>query len=54
MSNKKKTTVLLLHGMAFTSKNWLDIKTIPLLAAMGYHVIAIDLPGKVTNTNSNT
>ncbi|XP_045601933.1 putative protein-lysine deacylase ABHD14B [Procambarus clarkii] len=37
--------VVLLHGAAFQSKTWLDLNTINLLAAMGHHVIAIDLPG---------
>ncbi|KAK7076757.1 Protein abhd14b [Halocaridina rubra] len=36
---------VLLHGMAFKSETWLDLKTIHMLAAMGHRVIAIDLPG---------
>ncbi|XP_053629167.1 putative protein-lysine deacylase ABHD14B isoform X2 [Cherax quadricarinatus] len=37
--------VVLLHGAAFQSKTWLDLNTINLLAAMGHHIIAVDLPG---------
>lgn len=40
-----KLDVLLLHGMKFSSKNWLDIKTFDILASNGYHVVALDLPG---------
>ena len=39
-------SVLLLHGMAFKSETWLNLKTIHILAAMGHRVIAVDLPGK--------
>lgn len=41
-----KGGVLLLHGQAFTSKNWEDIKTLHYIAAMGYTPIAVDLPSK--------
>ncbi|CAG0923103.1 unnamed protein product [Notodromas monacha] len=37
--------VLLLHGASFSSKTWLELHTLPLLAAMGHHVVAVDLPG---------
>lgn len=40
-----KLSVLLLHGQAFTSNNWVEIKTLQLLAAMGYSAVAVDLPG---------
>lgn len=36
---------VLLHGMAFKSETWLNLRTIHLLAAMGHRIIAIDLPG---------
>ncbi|KAK7094504.1 putative protein-lysine deacylase ABHD14B isoform X2 [Littorina saxatilis] len=35
-------TVLLLHGQAFTSQDW--IRTLRLLASWGYKAVAIDLP----------
>lgn len=37
--------VLLLHGRMFSSKTWLDLSTIHLIAAMGYRAVAVDLPG---------
>ena len=40
-----KINVLLLHGAAFTSQNWLDLGTIGLIAAMGHRAVAIDIPG---------
>jgi len=40
------TTVLLLHGAAFTSQTWVDkVPTLTTLAAVGHNVIAVDLPG---------
>ena len=40
-----KLDVLLLHGMSFSSKNWVELNTMNILASHGYHVIALDLPG---------
>lgn len=37
--------MLLLHGKSFSSKTWLDLKTVSLFTAAGYRTIAIDLPG---------
>uniref|UniRef100_A0A0P4W786 Protein ABHD14A n=1 Tax=Scylla olivacea TaxID=85551 RepID=A0A0P4W786_SCYOL len=37
--------VLLLHGAAFKSANWVELNTVNLLAGMGHRVIAVDLPG---------
>lgn len=38
-------SVLLLHGMKFTSQTWRDLGTIATVTAVGHRVIAIDLPG---------
>lgn len=53
---EKSTAVVLLHGHAFSSENWLGIKTLSVIAAMGHSAYALDLPGygksvanKVTN-----
>ena len=43
-----KLEVLLLHGQAFTSENWLQLGTLSYLAAMGHRAVAIDIPGKST------
>ncbi|XP_007888695.1 protein ABHD14B [Callorhinchus milii] len=49
-----KLSVLLLHGIRFSSANWFTIKTLEVLADNGYHAVAIDLPGygesKMTTT----
>ena len=42
--------VLLLHGRKFTSVNWANLKTMDILAAQGYHVVAMDLPGHGNST----
>lgn len=44
-SKTDKISVLLLHGQAFSSLNWKNIGTIQILGALGYHVVAVDLPG---------
>jgi len=38
-------SVLFLHGMKFSSKNWLDIKSVHHVAQWGYRAVAVDLPG---------
>ncbi|CAK8691245.1 putative protein-lysine deacylase ABHD14B [Clavelina lepadiformis] len=37
--------VLLLHGQAYTSETWEQIKTLEVLSGAHYHAIAVDLPG---------
>ncbi|XP_076372703.1 putative protein-lysine deacylase ABHD14B [Tachypleus tridentatus] len=38
-------SILLLHGATFSSKTWLYLGTIQVLAAMGYRTVAMDVPG---------
>lgn len=51
--------VVLLHGQAFTSKTWVELGTMALLATNGYQALAMDLPGKmnvvlhIMNSNLN-
>ena len=43
--------VLLLHGAAFSSQNWVDIGTLSVLAAMGHKAVAVDIPGESAGSN---
>ena len=40
-----KAPVILIHGHGGSSKKYLDIGTLHVVAAAGHRVIAIDLPG---------
>uniref|UniRef100_A0A665TG17 Putative protein-lysine deacylase ABHD14B n=1 Tax=Echeneis naucrates TaxID=173247 RepID=A0A665TG17_ECHNA len=44
-AGEARVSVLLLHGIRFTSENWLDIGTLETLAKAGCCAVAIDLPG---------
>ncbi|XP_038666763.1 LOW QUALITY PROTEIN: protein ABHD14B [Scyliorhinus canicula] len=40
-----RLSVLLLHGLLYSSENWLKLGTLQKLAEAGYEAVAIDLPG---------
>ncbi|XP_064616883.1 protein ABHD14A-like [Liolophura sinensis] len=40
-----KQDILLFHGARFSSKTWEDLGTMNLLSALGYRVVAVDIPG---------
>lgn len=44
-SGEVRMSVLLLHGIRFSSENWLNIGTLETLAKAGCCAVAIDLPG---------
>ena len=43
--NASAATVVLLHGMKFKAATWRDLGTMQVLADMGLHVLAVDMPG---------
>lgn len=45
-SGPVKTSVLLLHGIRFSSEDWLNIGTLQVLAKLSCRAVAIDLPGE--------
>lgn len=45
VSGEPRMSVLLLHGIRFSSENWLNIGTLDTLAKAGCRCVAIDLPG---------
>uniref|UniRef100_A0A8D0BIW2 Abhydrolase domain containing 14A n=2 Tax=Salvator merianae TaxID=96440 RepID=A0A8D0BIW2_SALMN len=44
-SAESRLGVLFLHGQAFTSQTWEELRTLTLLSEHGYRAVAIDLPG---------
>nr|XP_043880898.1 protein ABHD14B [Solea senegalensis] len=44
-TGEARMSVLLLHGIRFSSENWLNIGTLETLAKTGCRAVAIDLPG---------
>lgn len=50
-TGEPKLCVLLLHGIRFSSHNWLTVGSLNTLAAAGYRALAIDLPGKPHSTD---
>ncbi|MGD9948152.1 MAG: alpha/beta fold hydrolase [Desulfobulbus sp.] len=45
-------TVVLLHGMKFQAETWRELGTLAVLADLGLHVVAVDMPGFGKSTAS--
>ena len=43
--NPDGTPVILLHGMKFQAETWRELGTLAVLAGLGLHVLAVDMPG---------
>ncbi|WP_319588235.1 alpha/beta hydrolase [uncultured Desulfobulbus sp.] len=41
----KGRAVVLLHGMKFQAETWRELGTLEVLAGLGLHVLAVDMPG---------
>jgi abhydrolase domain-containing protein 14 len=41
----KRRAVVLLHGMKFQAETWRELGTLEVLAGLGLHVLAVDMPG---------
>lgn len=52
-SGGARMSVLLLHGIRFSSENWLSIGTLELLAKLACRAVAIDLPGDYPYVNTS-
>lgn len=51
-TGEARMSVLLLHGIRFSSENWLNIGTMETLARAGCRAVAIDLPGQSVDDKS--
>ena len=43
--NPEGAAVVLLHGMKFQAETWRELGTLEVLAGIGLHVLAVDMPG---------
>lgn len=45
LDTNERETVLLLHGMRFSSENWVEIGALRKINQWGFNVVALDYPG---------